>query len=139
MAMIYRTVTGIAVVLAVLLSGCNSHADTKDPETMYDIASELKDISTSVQGLVKYGNGNELSESNLILQAIDNDESRLEIFSDYTLRVRVDGQRSSVLLCDDDIALIEDSGCTPEVDLHHWNTDVANQCSFVLNLDKVCD
>lgn len=138
MATILRKPFGVVAFLAILVSGCSSQANTKDPETMYDIASELKDISTAVQGLVKYSDASNLSEPDILLEAVDNDSTRLEIFADYKLRVRVDDQRSSVLLCDDDVALIEDTGCTPEVDLHHWNSGAANQCHFTIDLADLC-
>lgn len=138
MAMIPGKPFGILMFLAISISGCNSRADTKDPEIMYDMASKLKDISLGVQGHTKYSDTSEFNESDLLLKAVNNDLSKLEIFGEYKLRVRVDGKRSSVLLCDDDTALIEDTGCTPEVDLHHWNSDASIQCDFIINLDKAC-
>tara|TARA_R110002020_G_scaffold360574_5_gene573359 strand:- start:870 stop:1292 length:423 start_codon:yes stop_codon:yes gene_type:complete len=139
MALNYRKIyISVTLLIAMATVGCNSHAQTKDPEVMYDMASKLKDIAFEVQGLVKYGDGESLSNSELLLAAIDNDKSTLEIFGEYEISILVEGTRTALMLCDNKVALIEDSGCTPEVDAHYWNEDKIYSCDFKLELEKVC-
>lgn len=136
---IYKTYTFVAVLFAVAVIGCGSNSKAREPEVMYDMASQLKDIALAVQGTVKYDDGERMSDKELLLAALGNDKSSLEIFGEYQLHVLVEGKRSSLMLCDDEVALIEDSGCTAEVDAHYWNANKPYSCEFKLELAKVCN
>lgn len=134
---IYRKVF-VAVFALILVPGCNGYEKTSDPEKMYDIASGLKDVATSVDGLVKFGNGKSLTESELILEAVNQNRSRLNIFQGFELHVKIEGNNSSLLLCKGDEAMIEDTGCTPESDLNHWRSASAAACEFTIDLQAIC-
>lgn len=131
--------TVIVVVALFFVSGCNGYERTSDPERMHDIASNLKDVATSVDGLVKFGNGQSLSESELLLEAVDHDKSRLRVFDGFELHVRRVGKNSSLLLCKGDQAIIEDTGCTPQSDLNYWQIELKKPCNFTIELLAVCN
>lgn len=138
MELMSKTTLVTVLTILILTPGCKAQNELNDSEKMYDLASDLKDIASGVDGVVKYGDGRSLSETELLLESVNNNEKRLEKFSDFQLRVKVEGNNSAVLLCQDDIALIEDSGCTAESDLQSWNDDITRSCDFSLNLKKIC-
>lgn len=138
MELIIRNIILITAVSVFFTSGCKGYEKASDREKMYDVASALKDIATSVDGLIKYGNGNNLEESELILEAVNNDQSRLKIFDGFELHIKIEGNDSSLLLCKESEAILEDTGCTAESDLHHWRSDHLPVCEFTIDLSAVC-
>lgn len=138
MAITNQKISVLAGVLLVSLLGCNSFASDTDPEAIYDLASRMKHVATSVDGLVKFGDGKTLSKEELLLAAVKNDPTKLEFLDGYTTNIKVEGNNTAILLCKDETAVIEDTGCTAESDVHHWKADQPVACSFTLNLDQVC-
>ncbi|MDV6317212.1 hypothetical protein [Idiomarina sp. HP20-50] len=133
-----KKILTLTLLSLLLVAGCNSYADSSDPEKMYDIASDLKDLAAGVDALVKFDNGKNLTKSELLLKAVNHDSSRLEIFTGYDLQLKIEGENSSVLLCEGNRAIIEDSGCSAKSDIHHWKNDSVMACEFTLDLTKVC-
>lgn len=138
MELIIRNIILITAVSVFFTVGCNGYEKVSDREKMYDVASVLKDIATNVDGLIKYGNGKYLEESELILEAVNNDQSRLKIFDGFELHVKIEGNDSSLLLCKEGDAILEDTGCTAESDLHHWRANYLPACDFTIDLSAVC-
>lgn len=126
------------LLTAFTLLGCNSHAAKYDPEVMYDLASHLKDVAESVDGIVKFGDGKMMSNDELIKVATESYPERREIFSRYNLLIKIDGANSALLLCKSNVALIEDSGCTAVSDVQHWMSDQEIPCEFTIDVSAIC-
>ncbi|MBI2242188.1 MAG: hypothetical protein HYU59_15460 [Magnetospirillum gryphiswaldense] len=82
----------------------------------------------------------ELTGEDLIERATRLNPSMLDDFRDYTITAQRDGLVSSVLVCDKkaQVALIEDAGCTQEVERHSWQARPRLPCDFTLDLGAVC-
>ena len=57
------------------------------------------------------------------------------------MKARNSNTHAVVLLCDGTgkYALIEDAGCTGEVDARHWNRATPLPCDFTLDVVALCD
>lgn len=130
-------VTIFLISLSLNNSGCQ--ANDNEVENMYDYASRIKTIASGVDGLVKYGNGKSLLNNELLLKAVNGQSEKLQFPHDYSLLIKVVGNNSEVMLCRNEKALIEDTGCTAKSDLHHWKTQESPPCEFTLNLDDLCN
>ncbi|MCU8024391.1 hypothetical protein RJP56_17625 [Shewanella baltica] len=128
----------LAIIFSFAVLGCGCQANDNKPEIMYDYASRLKTIASGVDGLVKFGDGQSLSNEELLLKAVNGKNELLQFPEGYSLSVRVIGNNSEVMLCSNERALIEDTGCTAKSDLHHWQAETAVSCDFTLNLSDLC-
>lgn len=127
------------LLTAFTLIGCNSHAAKYDPEVMYDLASHLKDVAESVDGLVKFGGGKAMSNDQLIIAATETYPERRELFDQYNLLIKVEGDNAALLLCESNVALIEDAGCTAISDVQHWKSDQILPCEFTIDVSVICN
>jgi len=131
----------VAVGLSgLLLIACSSVAGDRVSE-MNDAASALTKLSAAVDGTIRYGEPSPLlSESDLLAMSVADDPSLLTPLQNFILRVRREGDDSSVLVCDlhGTMALLEDAGCTPALDTHHWHASPAAPCHFTFSPRSIC-
>lgn len=124
-------------LVALLSVGCSASKQYND-EKMYDLASQFKDLAQTVDGSIKFGE-----------TVIENGDNALEIvsigqpdkvapFAKYTIKVDVQGDNAVLLLCDADIALIEDAGCNAVLDKIYWKNATQNSCSFTIDSHQLC-
>ena len=122
----------------LMLAGCASRPSENE---MNHLASSLTKVTAAVDANVRYRHPPEDMDSvELLRSATEHDSSLLQPFSSYTLLARREGRQSVVLLCDPrtGAALLEDSGCTPHLDVHRWQSPILEQCEFSLDLGKIC-
>lgn len=119
--------------------GCASSANTHDPEKMADLASQLKDISAAVDGILKFSSEPYTDPHKLLLAAIKDDKTRLKPFKNFQLKVVIQEQNAVVLLCEEETLLIEDAGCTAKSDIQHWQSDEKKKCDVSLSINKICN
>ncbi|WP_105212926.1 hypothetical protein [Pseudoalteromonas sp. T1lg22] len=127
------------LITTLFAVGCSSFAHSHDPERMADLASQLKDISAAVDGTLKFSSEKYLSSQALLLAAIDNDKTRLQAFQNYQLIIEIQDNNAILLLCENEIALIEDAGCTAQSDIQHWQSLNKVACTVSINSSEVCD
>ncbi|KKM96843.1 hypothetical protein LCGC14_1174050 [marine sediment metagenome] len=106
---------------------------------MADLASQLKDIATAVDGTLKFSETPYSTTDELLKAAVNNDLSKLTPFNEYTFIVDVQGDNAVLLLCDADTALIEDVGCTAQSDIQHWQAKKAQKCEVTVNAQQFCN
>ncbi|MBQ4858482.1 hypothetical protein [Pseudoalteromonas sp. MMG007] len=129
----------LLATLLILAMGCTTSSQNKSPELMSDLASQLKDIATAVDGTLKFSDTKFESTDALLMAAINNDLSKLAPFDTYTLIVDVQKNNAVLLLCDKNSALIEDVGCTAQSDIQHWQAKKAQKCEVTANAQKLCN
>lgn len=117
---------------------CANKPDEYEPERMTDLASQLKDIATALDGTLKFSNKHYTDEKQLLQDAINNDANRLAPFNQYQLHVIIDKNNAALLLCDNNTLLIEDAGCTAQSDVQHWRQP-NNECKATLALSQICN
>jgi len=130
-----KLLTGI--LFSFLVAGCANCASYND-ESMFDYASKLKDIAQAIDGEVKFGDVEGLSLNDIIVRATANEPRALEYFSGYQLQFKIKDGNAVALMCDGNISLIEDAGCSAKVDKMLWNTPKANSCHFSLDISPIC-
>ncbi|CAM3049028.1 hypothetical protein [Pseudoalteromonas distincta] len=128
----------LCISLIVLLSGCYT-SKNNNPEVMADLASQLKDIASAVDGTLKFSETPYSSTDELLKAAVNNDLSKLTPFNEYTFIVDVQDDNAVLLLCDADTALIEDAGCTAQSDIQHWKSGALQQCKITINAQQLCN
>ena len=128
----------IFVILMVSLSfGCT--ANKYNDEKMYDLASELKDLSQTIDGYLKFGDI-EFKDGVELLDLVSKEyPSKVDDFVGYDIKVDIQADNAVLLLCDGDIALIEDVGCSAVVDQILWKNIQRNSCEFKIDANKVCN
>jgi len=134
----FNILTFLAV--AVLTTSC-LHAAPIDNEKMLGLATALTKLTASVDSAVlNKGVDPSFKDQTLLDFSTAHDLSLLTPFDGYVLKARQSGQDSSVLVCGSDgqIALIEDTACTPYPDLKIWQTSPNQPCDYVLDLAKAC-
>lgn len=64
----------------------------------------------------------------------------MEPFADYTLWVSRQDGHAVVLVCDKDgkVGLLEDAGCSSEMDRHLWKENPPKPCDFTVKAKEVC-
>ncbi len=64
----------------------------------------------------------------------------MEPFADYTLWVSRQDGHAVVLVCDKDrkVGLLEDAGCSSEMDKHLWKENPPKPCDFTVKAKEVC-
>ncbi len=134
----------IYIALAVcVIMGCkyiiNEHPSADD---MYVKSAALKKLSAAVESAVQYKDAPpQLENEQLLKFATEHNPKLLDGFSPYTLKAININQHSIVLMCDVEgkHALIEDSGCTGEIDAQHWQSAGLPPCEFTLQLEAICN
>ena len=135
-----RTKTISTIFLSILLIGCAVYGTSND-EDMYTLASALTKLSASVESTVRYKDPPQnLSDSELLDLATRHDPRLLQPFTGYTLRVLREEHHAIVLVCTKDgtHALLEDAGCTGELDVHLWQNKPQPACEFTLTVRQAC-
>lgn len=131
----------VTIVLgSMLASGCIP-CRTKTEETMWPLASAMTHLSSQVEALVRYGAPPaRATDDELLKLATKNDPSFLETFAGYRLRVQSSDRHAIVLLCSKDgkRALLEDLGCTAQLDRNLWKEDGEMPCEFTLSVELGC-
>ncbi|PCK31319.1 hypothetical protein [Pseudoalteromonas piscicida] len=129
----------IALAAVIVLSlGCTKTAYSNDPEDMADLASQLKDIAAAVDGTLKFSTNKFDDPQTLLLAAINNDTSKIAPFEGYQLKVETQANHAVLLLCKDEVILIEDAGCTAQSDIQHWQSEQKQACQLTINTTEVC-
>jgi len=127
----------IKFALFMTLTSCSAQAEYSD-ETMYDLASILKDVAQAVDGEIKFGEINNLADEQIIANAMSSAPDKLAKLSEYQMILDIQGDHAVMLLCDGDVALMEDAGCNAAFDNHYWHQPQHNTCKISLNASSVC-
>lgn len=139
-----KLLTTIAFVLT--LTSCATHTGYPE-EVMYDMASILKDVTQAVDGEIKFGDTAGLTNDEIIRNATASNPTLLTRLpelalegnlSDYRILSEFQGNNAVMLICDGDIALMEDAGCNSAFDKIHWNSPQPNSCEIKLVATDVC-
>lgn len=131
------------IVLWFLLSvsaGCTV-SRAAEAEKMYVLGSALTKLSASVEATVRYENPPEgISDKELLDLSTKHDPGLMGPFADYTLRVSSQNGHAVVLVCDKDgkVGLLEDAGCSSEMDKHRWKETPPKPCEFTIMVRDVC-
>lgn len=132
----------MAVLLAAVLAGCATISPEQKPaEEMLTAASALTKVAAAAEASVRYGNPPEnLSDAEFLQFATAHDPALLLPFAKYRLRSLRKERHAVILMCSADgaMALIEDAGCTAQLDRHHWQSAPAPSCAFTLDPAKIC-
>jgi len=127
-------------IAASSLTGCVSASPFGDAENMYIKASALTKLSAAVEATVRYESPPEdLSDKELLHLATKHDPSLLSPFEGYTLKVNRANRHAVVLVCSEDgvRGLLEDVGCSSEMDKYLWETK--NPCTFSISASEMCN
>lgn len=128
-------------IITFVTIGCTcSIAD--DSDNMLPLASALTKLSATVESAVRYKNPpTGISDADLLILSTQHDPRILEPFSSYTIRVLNLDRHAVVLVCNKDgnIALLEDAGCSPELDKHQWKESTPIPCKFSLSPNIICN
>jgi hypothetical protein len=136
--LVVRAFTLYFVLLAS--AGCTV-SRAAEAEKMYVLGSALTKLSAAVEATVRYENPPEgINDKELLVLSTKHDPGLIEPFADYTLRVCRQDKHAVVLVCDKDgkIGMLEDAGCTSEMDRHLWKEDPPKRCEFTVKAKDVC-
>lgn len=125
------------ISLLLIISSQACFAQEYDDEVMYDLASKFKDLSQKVDGYVKFSPGATKENATVLENAGVRTIIQRE-FSGYEVKVDVQGSNVVMLLCKDDVALIEDAGCNAELDKALWKSPKPNSCNIALKSSLIC-
>ncbi len=125
------------ISLLLIISSQVCFAQEYDDEVMYDVASRFTDLSQKVDGYVKFSPG-AIKENASVLENAGVKTTIQREFSGYEVKVNVQGANVVMLLCKNDVALIEDAGCNAELDKALWKSPEANSCRVTLESSSVC-
>lgn len=126
------------ICLSVWCSLATAQAVTE--EDMLIKASALTKVAVAAESAARYKDPSpDLSEREFLEFSTRHDPSLLEPFSGFTLRALWRDRRGIVLVCtaDGKVRLLEDAGCTAELDKHHWR-ETESACDFSINVAEVC-
>lgn len=121
--------------------GCSLTPDGVQSEEMFVRASALTKLSTAVESTVRYKNPPaSWTNSELLTAATAHDPQLLSSLAPYKVLVSTQNRHAVVLLCtpSGDRALLEDAGCTAQLDRHHWQGS-SIPCAFTVSAAQVCD
>ena len=132
----------LAVLLMAVLTGCVTITpEQKHAEEMLTAASVLTKVAAAAEASVRYGNPPEnLSDAEFLQFATTHDPALLQPFAKYRLKALRQDRHAVILVCsaDGSIALIEDAGCTAQLDRHHWKLTPPPSCNFTLQPRLFC-
>jgi hypothetical protein len=127
----------LVFLVAVLSVGCCASNKYND-EKMYDLASQFKDLAQTVDGTVKFGKKViENGEQALAIVAIEYPD-KVAPFTQYSIKVDLQGDNAVLLLCDAEIGLIEDAGCNSVLDKIYWKNVEHHNCAFTIDSNLLC-
>lgn len=131
----------LTCTVAAAALGCASVARSPNEEAMLITASALTKLSAAAESAVRYKNApGELTDRALLEWATTHDPALLAPFSAYTLKVLRQDRHAVVLMCTQDgaSALLEDAGCTAQLDRHLWRDTPGAGCGFSIEPRVVC-
>lgn len=132
----------LAVLLVAVLTGCATLSpEQKHAEEMLTAASALTKVAAAAEASARYGNPPEnLTDVEFLQFATAHDPALLQPFAKYQLKSIRKERHAVILLCSADgvVALVEDAGCTAQVDRHHWQSAPTPPCAFTLEPAKIC-
>lgn len=129
----------LLLVLVFLLNGCALVTKKDNSEEMYIKASALTKLTTAIEGTVHWDKApSTLSDQEIMNLSTEDDPSLLEPFDGYLLRMNRKHQHVILLVCnlEGTKGLLEDAGCTAEMDKHLWQGNEV--CGFSLRSDLLC-
>lgn len=131
------TIQVLMIASMALLSTSCLHAAQLDKEEISGLSAALTKVAAPVHSTVRYKNPPaDISDAALLSLATTHNPSLLSPFDGYILKARQVGRNSSVLVCKDEMALVEDAGCTGTSDWHAVLPDTP--CAYVLDLAATC-
>ena len=134
-------VQGFALCFVLLaFAGCTV-SRAAEAEKMYILGSALTKLSASVEATVRYEDPPEgIGDMELLILSTKHDPGLLGPFTDYTVCVSRQDGHAVVLMCDKDgkIGLLEDAGCSSEMDRHLWKEDPPKPCKVTLDAKEAC-
>ena len=134
-------IQGIALWVLLLASGGCTTSRAAEAENMYVLGSALTKLSASVEATVRYEDPPEgISDKELLDLSTKHDPVLMDPFVDYTLRVSRQDGHAVVLVCDKEgqVGLLEDAGCSSEMDMHLWREDPPKPCEFTVKAQEAC-
>ena len=134
-------VRGIVLWFLLLASAGCTVSRAGEAEKMYVLGSALTKLSASVEATVRYEDPPAgISDNTLLTLSTVHDPGLLEPFADYTVRVSRQDGHAIVLVCDKEgkVGVLEDAGCSSEMDRHIWKEDPPKGCEFSLKIMGVC-
>ena len=126
--------------LLVASTGCTVNRAAK-AEMMYVLGSALTKLSASVEATVRYENPPEgIGDKELLDVSTKHDPGLMDPFAEYGLWVSRQDGHAVVLVCDKDgkVGLLEDAGCSSEMDRHLWKEYPTKPCDFTVKAKEVC-
>lgn len=136
----------IVITLLLSLTSCANSSQYSE-EVMFDMASILKDVAQAVDGELKFGDTAGQTEKEIFENAISANPaqitklSQLAIdgnISNYRILSEFQGNNAVMLICDGDIALMEDAGCNSEFDKIYWDSPKPYSCQIKLDAAALC-
>ncbi len=134
-------VKGLALWMVLLASGGCTASRAAEGERMYVLASALTKVCDSVEATVRYENPPEgITDNELLILSTQHDPGLLEPFAAYTLHVSREDAHAVVIVCgkDEKVGLLEDAGCSSEMDRHLWKEDPTRPCKITLKAKEAC-
>jgi hypothetical protein len=132
---------GFALCFVLLaFAGCTV-SRAAEAEKMYILGSALTKLSASVEATVRYENPPEgIGDKELLDLSTKHDPGLMEPFAEYGLWVSRQDGHAVVLVCDKDgkVGLLEDAGCSSEMDRHLWKENPTKPCDFTVKAKEVC-
>lgn len=116
------------------LTACSVTSNANDE--YYELATALTKLSAAVESSVRYKNPPDgLSDQELIAFSVQHDPSLIDAFDGYVVKASVQDRHALLLVCkDESLALLEDLGCSKEVDSHRWKEP--GECQFALSAQQ---
>ncbi|MEM5537527.1 hypothetical protein WNY58_14145 [Neptuniibacter pectenicola] len=125
------------IIVSMLIVGCSASNPYND-EKMYDLASQFKDLSQTVDGAIKFGEVTVETGQQALERVSVEQPDKVAPFAEYVIKVELQGDNAVLLLCDDNIALIEDAGCNAVLDKVYWQVLNPNSCVITLDSHQLC-
>ncbi|WP_339892585.1 hypothetical protein [Neptuniibacter pectenicola] len=125
------------IIVSMLIVGCSASNPYND-EKMYDLASQFKDLSQTVDGAIKFGEVTIETGQQALERVSVEQPDKVAHFAEYVIKVELQGDNAVLLLCDDNIALIEDAGCNAVLDKVYWQVLNPNSCVITLDSHQLC-
>ncbi|MBS7776798.1 hypothetical protein [Acidovorax sp. CCYZU-2555] len=132
------SMTCLSLVAAVLASGCALPPNERE---MNSLGSALTKLSAAVDATARYKrSADTLDEDQLLRTSTAHDPGLLKPFEQQKIQILRAERDTAVLVCDAKTAqpLLEDAGCTPQLDAHRWRDSAQGSCEFSLDLKKIC-
>jgi hypothetical protein len=132
---------GVALTLIALALGCR-HVPVDEASKMAPLGPALTKLTAVADASVEYGNPPpDVDEAALLDYVTRRNPKVLAPFAGFAVRVVAEDKHAIVLVCDDrrTRALLEDVGCTMNVDRQAWKDAPAPPCAFTLHVRSTCE